>query len=174
MLHALLVLGLLRAPIRAPSSSQLLLGRRCAIGVAALPLLGLAPLASIAKEAISYLPPGEETEEWKTLDARAAEFRKKQQEYKKVWEGITAAFIAAPDDETALAALTNLKTAFDGAGSLPESVSRDTFLKTVRRKQREMEAAGKWSKPVRMQVLELKTAIDVSQRPKSSLKKGDT
>lgn len=166
---ALCALGLLRAPVRAPSDSQLLVGRRCALGVAALPLLGLAPLAGIAYDAAGYRPPGEETEEFKSLDARAAEFRRKQLEYKKIWEGLTATFVAAPDDEATLAVLANLKKTFYevGAGSLPESVSRDAFLKTVRRKQREMEAAGQWAKPVRMSVLELKTAIDVSKRPKS-------
>lgn len=169
MLAVLFSLGLLHGkPIqRAPSSSQLLVGRRCALGAAALPLLGLAPLVGIAYDA-GYLPPGEETAEFKSLDARAAEFRSKQLAYKKVWEGLTAVFVAAPDDDATLAALGDLKKAFVevGAGSLPESVSRDAFLKTVRRKQREMEAAGQWAKPVRMRVLELKTAIDISKRPK--------
>jgi hypothetical protein len=152
--------------LQAPSNtrSQLAVSRRCAVG-SALPLLALRPLASLA--ATPYLAPGQETEEFKSLDARASEFKRKQLAYKKQWEEITARFISAPSDDKAFESLGELQRIFRESGEkLPEGLSRDAFLKTVRRKQRDMEAAGKWEKPVRMRVLELKTAIDNSLKPK--------
>lgn len=142
--------------------------RRCLIAGAA-PLLALYPLASLAKTE-KYLPPGQETEEFKTFDARATAFKRAQLQYKQTWQKLTDQLLSATNDAEAIEAFAALKKAFleNGERNLPEGLSRDAFLRQVRRKQREMEAKGMWEKPVRMEFLELKTGIDSSLKPKSA------
>eukprot|EP00304_Pavlova_gyrans_P009310 CAMPEP_0206044034 /NCGR_PEP_ID=MMETSP1466-20131121/11353_1 /ASSEMBLY_ACC=CAM_ASM_001126 /TAXON_ID=44452 /ORGANISM="Pavlova gyrans, Strain CCMP608" /LENGTH=174 /DNA_ID=CAMNT_0053418913 /DNA_START=93 /DNA_END=617 /DNA_ORIENTATION=- len=150
---------------KAALSKQAGIKRRDAF-LAALPILAMRPLATLALS--EYLPPGEETQEFKSLDQRATEFKRKQLSYKKKWEELTDKFAAARDDEEAMASLKAFQNAFfeEGNANLPEGVSRDAFLRTIRRKQKDLEAKDQWQKPVRMRFLDLKTAIDQSRRPK--------
>lgn len=141
------------------------LNRRGLLG-AFLPVLAMRPLATLAVS--EYLPPGSETEEFKALDSRATEFERKQLAYRKEWQQRVEALTSSTTDEQVLAALEGLRQSFrkTGDGNLPEGVSRDAFLRTVRRKQRDMEAAGLWGKDVRLSVLDLKTCIDSARAPK--------
>ncbi|KAG8469444.1 hypothetical protein KFE25_005899 [Diacronema lutheri] len=171
MALAILLLGgvsLVKHPGAPPAGPALsAIDRRCLVGSFA-PLLALRPLASLAAADLPYLPPGQETEEFKSLDARATAFKREQIKYASDWQQLTSRLVSATTDAEAIDAFVALKKAFreSGRSNLPEGVSRDAFLKKVRRKQREMEADGKWEKPVRMEFLELKTAIDTSLRPK--------
>lgn len=160
-------IGLVKGPApltRGPAASAI--DRRCMVG-GLVPLLALQPLASLAAD--RYLPPGQETEEFKSLDARATAFKRAQMLYRENWEELTDQLMGSKDDAEVAMALAALKKAFreNGEGNLPEGVSRDSFLRQVRRKQRQMEEKGMWDKPVRLQFLDLKTAIDTSKRPKS-------
>lgn len=131
-----------------------------------MPMLLMRPLASLAVG--EYLPPGMESDEFKRLDARATEFKRQQLAYKSKWNSSVQELLGARTDAELLAAFKNLREVFNGTGNgfLPEGVSRDDFLRQCRRKEREMENKGLWQKPVRMEFLDLKMAIDKSQRPK--------
>eukprot|EP00307_Rebecca_sp_RCC1486_P010108 CAMPEP_0119414680 /NCGR_PEP_ID=MMETSP1335-20130426/7120_1 /TAXON_ID=259385 /ORGANISM="Chrysoculter rhomboideus, Strain RCC1486" /LENGTH=189 /DNA_ID=CAMNT_0007439567 /DNA_START=29 /DNA_END=598 /DNA_ORIENTATION=- len=141
------------------------LNRRGMLG-SFLPVLAMRPLATLA--VTQYLPPGSETEDFKALDSRASDFERKQAAYRAEWKARVNGLLSAQSDAEVLAAFDTLRASFrkTGGSNLPEGVSRDAFLKTCRRKEREMEAAGMWGKEVSLSFLDLKTEIDKSRAPK--------
>ncbi|KAJ1627331.1 hypothetical protein T492DRAFT_1025926 [Pavlovales sp. CCMP2436] len=160
---AICAVGLVSRGPSVSTRSQVSISRRGLLAATAVPLFAF-PLASLAAP---YLPPGSETDDFKSLDKSATDFKRRQIQYKATWAELTDKLLAAKSDDESIEVIGAMQKAFlEGGGSLPEGVSRDTFLRSVRRKQKAMEAIGMNEKPVRMSVLALKSTIDVSRKMK--------
>eukprot|EP00633_Aureoumbra_lagunensis_P006369 CAMPEP_0197313576 /NCGR_PEP_ID=MMETSP0891-20130614/28340_1 /TAXON_ID=44058 ORGANISM="Aureoumbra lagunensis, Strain CCMP1510" /NCGR_SAMPLE_ID=MMETSP0891 /ASSEMBLY_ACC=CAM_ASM_000534 /LENGTH=200 /DNA_ID=CAMNT_0042801511 /DNA_START=14 /DNA_END=616 /DNA_ORIENTATION=- len=140
-----------------------------------LPTYALNPMIDSGKKRSSYdydAPPAylaEPTEEFKKAEAERAAFRKKQAEYKKVWDTAFANFQAATADDTKLiATLSNLSQLVARNGGLPSGLKLTDMITLCRRVKAKATDQGNWNTQVEMEYMTLVRTVKRAQNPNLS------